>query len=190
MKYTTLSREEFIEEIKKGNFINFDSSDVNLIKSDMTKYRGYFAKVSNDNPLFMRSLLGKRERRRFGLQDTFSNEKEIQELIYCKIGITSHKDFYIGKLDDDWFLIELSFRVRGKEGTKSEYYKCDQIDGILDLLKSKTKTHRVFNKEEFERKADYKNRVNKVIRRIKSMDFKEFDKLYKNLIKDDSRTES
>ncbi len=168
-----LSKEEFIEEVSKADeynrFIKFDNSDRNMIKSHITKYKSYFTTVdfTNDSALLFGSC--------------FKGHK-FNELIYGRIGSTSIKEFKIAKLDDEWYLVEILSYSRDTIGS-TKYYKCDQIDGILNLLQGKTKSHKIFNKEEFDKKRVYNSKVNTVIKRIKSMNWEEFDRLYNQIMK-------
>lgn len=172
--YIELSKGEFNLELSKADedskFINFDTSDISIIKSNITKYKSYFTMVSSSNALLLRSQF---------------KGYNIDEIIYCKIGTTSIKEFSIVKLDDEWYLIEVrSYNlVNGDVKDTTQFYKCDQIDGILDLLQGESKRHKIFNKEEFDRKSNYKRRINDVVKRIKSMKWEEFNKFYKQFMK-------
>jgi hypothetical protein len=50
-------------------------------------------------------------------------------------------DIFICRKDDEWYLVRIEFHLTGHRyrGTRQEYgyYKCDQWDGLLELLKDK-----------------------------------------------------
>ena len=46
------------------------------------------------------------------------------------------EDIAITKLDDDWYILHYKDMGFREAGTKSRYFKCDQIEGIADCLKN------------------------------------------------------
>lgn len=49
------------------------------------------------------------------------------------------KAIYIDKFDDDWFLVEVPKDVRRNvTNTEEKYFKCDQFEGLLELLRDIT----------------------------------------------------
>ncbi len=67
-----------------------------------------------------------------------------------KIGRPTYEDspsFKVMKLSDDWFLLIDMQRSRLESGSyvDQKYYKCDQIYGVVDCLKSITITNEGFN---------------------------------------------
>lgn len=174
-----LGRDQFIGEIDNGKFVDFEEREINEIKEVLTKYKGYFAIVPSTNPLFFDSLFSKKE-----IEEGYRKYELINQVIYCQIGSTTRRKFNIAKLDDDWYLVEMEKRTFGKEGNQiSEYYKCDQIEGIIDLISKETKTYKVFNKEEFDKKRERKKMNNRVFNVIRNMNSDEFNKIYNQLVK-------
>lgn len=76
--------------------------------------------------------------------DWESREDILVETLTGKKRIVLYKDdvvpkFIVTKIDDDYFLVDNIINKRenstGIERTYHEYYKCDQIDGLINYLK-------------------------------------------------------
>jgi len=173
-----VNRSEFCNEIEKSEFINFDESERSKLKSTFSQFHGYyFAVTDSDNALFMNSPFSFKKRINI-LGQALTRKKVIDGLIYTSGGKgSSHKQFYIGKLDDEWYLVECITKGVTK------YYKCDQLDGFLSLLSSLTGK---LKKRDFElenQKIDRNKKLQNVVARLKSMSWEEFNNFYSSFQK-------
>lgn len=169
-KYDILDESEFNSEIREGKFVDFSSYEKEFIKKNFKeKYNGYYTIVDSEN---------------FLLSNTpFKNSKYIKEIIYLSVGKTTNRTMLISQLFDEWYLVYIHKHTLSGNNESEKFYKCDQLDSVIGLLNVETKNNKIFNKEEFDKKVLYKNKLKRVFRVIKSMNSKEFDKLYNNLVK-------
>jgi len=70
-----------------------------------------------------------------------SEDGEMSLEPYCLI-VKNNKDsmnIVISVLDDEWFLVDVKDYGRGSisTGPKQSYWRCDQFDGMLELLRDK-----------------------------------------------------
>lgn len=169
-KYDILDESEFNSEIREGKFVDFSIYEKEFIKNNFKeKYNGYYTVVNSESILVSNS--------------PFKNSKYIKEIIYLSVGKTTNRTMLIGQLFDEWYLVYIHKYTQSGNNESQKFYKCDQLDSVIDLLNVETKKNKIFNKEEFDKKVLYKNKLNKVFSIIKSMNSKEFDKLYNKLVK-------
>ena len=111
--YTVISEDEFRSFSDYRNdidrFIDIDDTSVNRIESVLGKGLTSL-KVSNTNMLFYLMIYT-------GKGGYAKKQQDI--------------DMYVYKMEDDWFII----KEKSPELGNSKYYKCDQIDGVIKLLK-------------------------------------------------------
>ena len=174
-----ITRVQFCQEIEKGEFVEFDESEKSQLKNTFSSFYGYyFACTDSENALFLNSNFKYKKRLNL-LNAALTSKNKIPGLIYLSGGQGSaQRIFRIGKLDDEWYLVEYV----GTDGVQ-KYYKCDQLDGFLELLKSFTFR---LKKRDFDlenKKSDREKKMKRIINRLKSMDWQEFNSFYDQFIK-------
>lgn len=174
-----ISRPQFCEEIESGTFVDFDESEKSKLKDIFSRFYGYyFACTDSENALFLNSNF-KYDKRLNVIHAALTSKKNISGLIYLSGGQGSaQRIFRIGKLDDEWYLVEFVGTDRHQK-----YYKCDQLDGFLQLLKSFTFRLKKRDFEVEQIKAERNKKMNRVVSRIKSMSWQEFQKFYDQFMK-------
>ena len=65
---------------------------------------------------------------------SYRNSFESSYILLMYPGIS----FTVGKFDDEWFTAMII--ISTKDAFRYEYYKCDQFDGLINLLKDKKLT--------------------------------------------------
>jgi hypothetical protein len=175
-----LDRRQFTEEIENATFVDFIDVEIKGLEDMFSDLYGYyFAQTDSENPLFLSSNFKFNKRLNFLGQALYS-KKVINGLIYISGGQGSaQRMFRIGKLDDEYYLVEVESTVY--EGVK--YYKCDQLDGFLELLKSFTFRLKKRDRDKEAKNADRNKKMNIVLSTIKSMSWEEFDKFYNQFTK-------
>lgn len=173
-----VGRNEFCDEIEKSEFADFDESEKIDLKSTFSQFHdSYFAVTDSDNALFMNSPFSFKKRISI-LGQALTSKKVINGLIYTSGGKgVSHRQFFIGKLDDEWYLVE--YRIK----SEVKYYKCDQLDGFLSLLGSLTGKLRKRDFELEKQKVDRSRKMKNIVRRLRSMSWDEFNNFYDNFHK-------
>lgn len=174
-----ITRVQFCEEIERGEFVEFDESEKSQLKDAFSNFYGYyFTCTDSENVLFLNSNFKFSERINI-LHAALTSKKKIPGLLYLSGGQGSaQRTFRIGKLDDEWYLVEYLGPERFKK-----YYKCDQLDGFLELLKSFTFR---LKKRDFDlesKKSDRVEKMKRVVNKLKSMSWEEFDSFYDKFIK-------
>jgi hypothetical protein len=180
---------------KVTNFERFTDNELAKLKSLFSRFNGYFAHTNNDNPLFMHTIFDSNEPELFRNVDGFRpvHDKKIPSLVYGNGGKTegSQKQFFIGKLEDDWFIVMVKEMVKA-EGKKdpwvkfkgiTKYYKCDQFGSLISLLKEKTKAFKTYSQEDAIQKGDRTKKLNQIVYRLKELSWDEFNKFYDEFIK-------
>ncbi len=64
--------------------------------------------------------------------------KLIQDIDVIIIEIGENEEIYIQEKDDEWYYVAIYLSFDGNKDRgwdKCEYFKCDQIDGVIKLLK-------------------------------------------------------
>jgi hypothetical protein len=170
-----IDKREFCQEIENSKIINFSDSEKLSLKSTFSKFHSsYFAVTDSDNALFMTSMFNFKYRLSV-LGQALTRNKVIDGLIYvCGGRGSSHKQFYIGKLDDEWYLVEYKTHM----GTV--YYKCDQLDGFHSLLNSLTNKLKKRDFDLEKQKSDRNKKIQNIITKLKSMSWDEFVSFYDN----------
>lgn len=172
-----IDKREFCGEIENSEFVNFDERERLNLKSTFSKfYNSYFTVTHSDNAIFWESLFSFKKR-----VNTLGHalNKSISGLIYTSGGKgAAHKIFYIGKLDDEWYLVEYITMTGGKK--ESSYYKCDQLDGFLSLLNSLTNKLKKRDFDLEKQKSDRNKKIQNIITKLKSMSWDEFVSFYDN----------
>ena len=185
---------------KVSNFETFTESELSKLKSIFNRFNGYFAHTNNDNALFMHTVFDSSvpewHRNLFGQLHNPVHDKKIPSLVYASGGKTtiSEKQFYIGKLEDDWFIVMVKEREKPKEvgsgqspwskfNDITKYYKCDQFSSLLSLIKDKTRVFKSFSKEDSIKKGERNKKLNNIMFKLKGLSWDEFNKFYDEFTK-------
>lgn len=173
-----LNRTEFIQQIEDSKFVEFSESEMQQLKDKFSDFYGYYFSCTNsENALFLNSTF-KFDKRLLLLGRASSDKRIINGLIYLTGGQGSaQRAFRIGKLDDEYYLVEYV----GGDGHQ-KYYKCDQLDGFLELLKSFTFRLKKRDRDLESKKSDRDKKMKRVVNTLKSMSWEEFDQFYKKFI--------
>ena len=183
--YQEFSLGQFMNEIKSaldiGNkFVSFTENEKSQIKKLFGNYKGhYYAEVTHENALALGTPFGE-IRNFFGTIDGViipSWMPKVDNLIYVSGGENPEHNFIIARDSDEWFYICYKKHSR-KTTTINMYFKCDQTDGFIALLKTLTKNVRVVDKEKEKIKWDRQHKMSEIISRLKYLSWEEFQKFY------------
>lgn len=120
--YTPLEADDYYDKVKEN--IPFARKDIKYLTSLFYSFYSYFIVISVPNRIYDHSTLVSKEDISV---DMFDNVKEI--VSYTS---PSKKGFSIVALSDDYFTINI-----GSQDGSNKYYLCDQMDGLLKVLKDK-----------------------------------------------------
>lgn len=188
-------------------FENFSSYELNKLKSIVYRFDGYFSTANNDNPLFLHSVFDPNSSP-YILAFKSEHKLKIPQLVHFNARRSKKsKNFNIAKKEDGWFLVHIrdyhyenkdwrpqnqlqinggmAFQVgHGGADTKYDtYYRCDQFETLLEFIIQQTKMYRTYNREEKSKKFDRDNKLNKIVDRLKSMNWEEFNSYYNDFMK-------
>jgi hypothetical protein len=117
--YSIISQVEWIKSIRKET-----SSSIN----PYTKVEYILQKFSNSEKEYIKAFLDSETTEKITYEESYySNDAEDASI---KIG--SYHVINIYKTTDDWFFIRKDYFW---PGVRSTYYKCDQLDGVIDCIK-------------------------------------------------------
>lgn len=125
--YTPLEADDYYVKVKES--IPFTRKDIKYLTYLFYSFYSYFIvisvpRLSTNNSIYDHSTLVSKEDMSV---DMFDNVKEI--VSYTS---PSKKGFSILALGDDYFTINI-----GSQDGSNKYYLCDQMDGLLKVLKDK-----------------------------------------------------
>jgi hypothetical protein len=123
--YTLLeNKNEFYEEVDQSTFIDYDAARIRFDDKLYKKILSLFTKdlmdwiPKSNNGIYKRPLLQK--------------DVSLSLSKYC-ISVTNlYNGIDISIADDEWYYVMLRGEVIGYE---TKYYKCDQYEGLVKLLK-------------------------------------------------------
>lgn len=122
--YKSIDIDEVIKS--KKNAIFFDSKSINIIKK-----QSFIGKSYNE-----KHGVGK-----YQISQTLNLSGEMPPDEQHK-GLVRDSTLYIHQLSDDWYIVEYITRYQSRRfwnapKDSTEYYLCDQIEGLLELLRNK-----------------------------------------------------
>lgn len=173
-----LSDYYFIQELFNGEFSKFDERDKSLIKNMVSKYHFYYSIVGPENSLIR---LSNSPMIRVRVTHNDIEENPIKEIMYISLGKKSIKRVLISKLIDEWYLVEVMYYDKDKEVRK--YYKCDQLEPVIDLIFSITKKMRVVDHEGNKIKKEKDKKINQIVGKMKRMSLSDFENFCKDFYK-------
>jgi hypothetical protein len=137
MKYIKLF-ESFDIIPERDFYLNFISNGFEKTSNGMLN-NDEVENLTNSDLLKIKSLLGDKYKYTLASISEASNMKNSRLDVY-EDTYTAGETFFIVKLRDDWFMVYFKKEISYKN-THTSYYKCDQIDGLLNCLSSIKETH-------------------------------------------------
>jgi hypothetical protein len=129
--YNTLTEEEFINIVNNSTIIDIDSNIKDIIESRL-KHKSYVTIRATSSGYPYKQTPKRIEVETFTTVTGGSPDRTVEELIKYQLS-------HICALEDEWFLVANSTEFRGKGWNKPKdtyiSYQCDQLDGLLKLLK-------------------------------------------------------
>lgn len=132
MKYLKLFESEEFSEVSEWDFY-MDLTNTSLISNQVDNL--------NNNDLFqIKSLLGDGDYRLDILGEPSKSKKSKLEVYIEPNTNPNYKWLYgtkyeIVKLIDEWYMMRIATMSRRMEISSQRYYKCDQLEGLLDCIK-------------------------------------------------------
>lgn len=153
------------------SFTNYEKNKIENLVKDLT--RSYFTIINNINGLLIDKVTS-----------LIISKGGIVDIIYASFGFgKSYKQFYISKLEDEYFLVEFIKSEKNSYGENlTEYYKCDQFDEVLNLISPTIKRHKKRDYERENIKKDTETKLKHINYKLKNMEYQNFIKFYNEFI--------